>query len=341
MDTDHEVLIRLDLQSVFTRLEQSRGSVSNWNIASIVFGGLLWLWLQAPSFNILPAAIRSVLIVVGFLGYGGFGAANSSVYNAADYINLGYGIIVGPLFLFFVALGWLKAERRLAALQKAIAAHPALAGFPPTQRSPSSRRVAAYCLAVVALVGSTVAAINRFFSLQAYEGDLWCAREVEPACLHENYWAPPWPSAQRSKLSWLRLHVSDDWCVAPAPGWPPGFRSVVRDGYFTDQIANLPKFKCSPGDIKPHLEKASTGISKLLEQLGPDSDQGAVRSLLESLSATNPYRRFPYVYPLINIPLLLIFGIAQITVLYLIANTRWFQISLWSNLKNTFTRKAR
>jgi hypothetical protein len=323
---DHEVLIRLGLADLFVRIERARRSVSVWNIAVIAFGGLLWLWLRAPSFNLLPGAIRAVLTVVNFLGYGLTGIANSSVTNVAGYVNLGYGIIFGPIFLFFIALGWLGAEKRLEGLRFAAIAHPSLRDVDPSQRSPRSLGVVAFLVTAVVITGSTVASIGRYFSLQGHEANFLCEKETEPSCKpHENYWAAPWPDAERSVTSWLRFSAGRDWCVEPVGNWLPGFRGVVRDSYFTRQIEHLPKYVCSSGDIKPHLEKIVHEPARL-DVVDSESIKGIAGMLFHEVVDDDPYRLFPYFYPLINLPLLVIFGVGQIAILVRVARLRGYRL---------------
>jgi hypothetical protein len=122
--------------------------------------------------------------------------------------------------------------------------------------------------------------------------------------------------------------VGEDWCIASAPGWPPGFRAVVRDNYFTEQIAHSPKYVCSPGDQKPHLEKNNTAAIKTQYDSGQDGAEGLAHFVLQELrqfaGVTDPYKQFPYVYPLINLPLLISFGFAQLILLWQVARLRGY-----------------
>jgi hypothetical protein len=261
--------------------------------------------------------IRTVLRLVGFLGAGVFGVANSSVAQAADYINLGYGILSGPIILFFVSFGWLAAERRITAVERALHENLELGGqSPPHSRS---WRSLGFAVAALAMAGSTLATLNRFFDFRGHEADLVCARE-EICRPHENYWVAPWVDAEKSKLSWLRLRVDDSWCVAPAPGWPPGFRGVIRDQYFTRQIERLPKYVCLSGSAEPKPE--ATPASAQLSS-DPNATLGTLlKSMIAGAVGKDPYERFPYVYPLINLPLLVLFGLGQLYVLLCIATVR-------------------
>lgn len=312
---DHEILIRLNLEPVLGRLEQARRSANAWNIVTVAFGGLLWLWLQAPSFNLLPAAIRAFLVVIGVLGYGVLGFANSPVINSADYVNLGYGVLVGPTVLLFIALGWINAERRLLGTRLAVMDHPALASTSPSWRSPPMRNTIAFGLAALVLIGSSLAALNQFFSFHAHQADLRCDREA--LCRpHENYWVTPWTNSDKYKLSWLRTSVEGDWCVFAAPGWPPGFRAVLKDAYFTRQVERLPKFECTGGD-RPQPRSATPQVAE-----GPDTVRGRLRAMFFAALSADPYTNFPYVYPLINLPVLLLSFIGQAFVLFKIARLR-------------------
>src|SRR5262249_54447968 len=153
--------------------------------------------------------------------------------------------------LFFVAVGWLSAERRVTAIDRALHENAELAGkYPPHTRS---WRSLGFIVAAIALIGSSVASVSRFFDFRSYEADLVCARE-QVCRPHENYWVAPWTDAERSTLSWLRLKEDDRWCVGSAPGWPPGFHGVIRNKFFTDQIERLPKYVCVEGLPHPKLE---------------------------------------------------------------------------------------
>lgn len=316
---DHRALVRVRLNDVLLRLEHERRSASIWNGATIAFAGLLWLWLQAPSFDLLPGIIRTFLRVVGFLGAGIFGVANSSVAQAADYINLGYGVLFGPIILFFVSVGWLAAEKRVIAVENALHENMERNGQAAPPPNARSWRSLGFTVAALAMAGSTVATLNRFFDFHGHEADLVCARE-EVCRPHENYWVAPWVGAEQSKLSWLQLHVDDSWCVAPSPGWPPGFRAVIRDQYFTRQIERLPKYVCSGGS--PHPQQDAKPASAQVAGDPNGSLTTLIKSMIAEAIAKDPYQRFPYVYPLINLPLLLIFGLGQFYILLCIATVR-------------------
>ena len=147
----HDLFTRLSYREINRRVDAAERAVLVSALIYIVFAALLWIWLVAPSFSLLPAAIRAVLTVVAYLGYGIFGAANSPVTNFASYINLGYGIIAGTPILALLLYNWLNKERNLTGTLNAIYVRPDLQPF---KRRPR-RRLGAIVFAVIAFIGVT------------------------------------------------------------------------------------------------------------------------------------------------------------------------------------------
>ncbi|CAO3410969.1 hypothetical protein [Azospirillum largimobile] len=319
-DVVQYALLHLPVEHVLNRVEQGRKSATTWCVATIVFGGLLWLWLRAPSFNLLPAVIRAVLSIIGFLGYGIFGFANPMVVNAADYINIGYGILAGPPIMTLLVIVWWQRECRLADALSVLADHPMLAAVPTARIRRQSRVTIGYLLAAVALLGSTATATLRLFDLRAPESQFLCVNEARSAvCKHDSHWALPWPEADENRLGWFRPHIAD-WCIKPVQGLP-GFQAVLPGSEFTQKAAELGRFKCVDGKESPEIEG---GYSKeeavsLLEIIKKSEN---IKDFLAHFLREDPYKNFPYVYPIVNI---LVFAASlsiQVFLLFLIFRRR-------------------
>jgi hypothetical protein len=330
---EHEALTRVPLDALVRRLERARRAATVWGLATAAFGALLWLWLRAPSFNLLPGAIRAVLSVISVLGYGILGLSGSSVSNVADYVNIGYGIIAGPIILCFVALAWSRRERYQAEILNALVAHAELRNLSASRLRVQPEGKIGFCITAILILGSSIVAINRYFDLRAFEGDFDCANEKVAACRpHENLWAAPWQYAGDSRLSWLRLEINN-WCVSAPQSWLPTFRAVLPDGYFTSQLRV--RYQCAP-------EQTAGPPAKIIRPKSADETDATTISsvtladlhkLLNSASSADPYKQFPYAIPLVNLPMWILSLFAQLWIIYLIFKERCYQLRLRTRSK--------
>jgi hypothetical protein len=227
----HDVLSRLSYREINRRVDAAERSVLVGSLVYIVFAALLWVWLVAPSFSLLPAAIRAVLTVISYLGYGIFGAANSPVTNFASYVNLGYGIIAGTPILALLAYNWLGKERNLTGTLNAIYARSDLQPF----RMRPRRRLSSLTFAAIALIGVSSATQNRFFLLAGRPADI--AENAPAACVKNANWSELWVGASKSIWGWLLPHQSgDNLCVKPTQGFFAAYTVILPHTVFETQL---------------------------------------------------------------------------------------------------------
>lgn len=308
----HDVLIRLSYREINRRLDAAERSVLIGSLVYIVFAALLWVWLVAPSFNLLPAAIRAVLTVIGYLGYGIFGAANSPVANFASYINLGYGIIAGTPILALLAYYWLNKERNLTGTLNAIYSRQDLKPF----RMRPRRRLGALIFASIAFIGVTSATQNRFFNLAGRPTEL--AENPPAECVKNDNWAELWVGARSSIWGWLLpSHRKAYQCVKPGDGFLAAYTVILPVSVFEKQL-----------DRNREIEKQIRTIAGETRRLSADVNVGlgTVRAewgatpvdthILESHFVVDPWQNWPDIRPPLNLLILWLAALAQILLLF-------------------------
>lgn len=285
-------------------------SANRSSIIALAFSALLWVWVRAPSFDILPATISIVFKIAGLLTYGLFGPAESFVLTASTHINVGYAIIFGPPVVAFLTLAWWIKEDRAQRLIRALELHPVFFNVPPddlaqeTERRFARHRSYTNAFKALILLAACIALSLRFCDLRAPESLL--LKPAREGCRHEGAWAFPWPNAD-SKLTWFRFS-SDDWCIEKkGSGWGANFQSVLPDRFLENQ--------------RRENSSGSSWKTRIKDSLGLDVNDGNILLVL-GIGMDDPYKTFPYAYPTLQVLL-------NITCIMWVAFMGWRLWRLW------------
>lgn len=299
----------LPFEVALERCNTAERSANRSSIIALAFAVLLWVWVRAPSFDVLPATINIVFKIAGLLTYGLLGPAESFILTASTHVNVGYAIVFGPLVVTFLTLGWWGKEVRFQELMRAIDLHPVLFNSPPDDMAQKTgwrfARHRGYINAVksVILLAACIVLSLRLCDLKAPRKDLLSGRED---CNTEEAWVSPWPNAD-NKLTWLRFS-SGDWCIKKkGSGWSSNFQSVLPDRFLENQ----------------RRENSSSSLwqTRIKDALGFDVSSGHTVFVL-GVGLEDPYKTFPYVYPILQVLL-------NILCIMCVAFTGWRLWRLW------------
>lgn len=304
----HDVLIRLSYREINRRLDAAERSVSISSLVYIVFAALLWVWLVAPSFNLLPATIRAVLTVISYLGYGIFGAANSPVANFASYVNLGYGIIAGTPILALLAYYWLNKERNLTGTLNAVYSRPDLKPF----RMRPRRRLGALIFASIAFIGVTSATQNRFFTLTGYP-----MKKAPTGCATNENWTELWKGSRSSIWGWLLpYHRKDNQCVEPGDGFFAAYTVILPHTVFETQLDRNREIEKQIRKIAGETQRLSADVNVGLGTIHAEWGATPIDThILESHFVVDPWQNWPDIRPPLNLLILWAAALAQILLL--------------------------
>lgn len=298
-----DLLELLDNNSLVAHYENKIARTNRWRLFALTISLSIAIWVREPKFDFIPAIAALIFKVIGFFAYGIFGTPTDSFIGLAwRYINLGYATIFGPIIILGLTWGWTRREKEVNEIANFVIKQR-LASRGLTSPIKTHQKPHHPVVTTILIVSSTIVFLQLFHIKARADSDEIKIEMKEKCGYSTEIWAAPWPETE-NWTSWLRFD-SAHWCVKGIGSNSsnhsfmtlPGFRAASDNGYFNQPPAILGWIQNLKNTLQSSKLASIEQLSALTSTLNA-LDEAILNNLLKD---NDPFKRFPYIYPPLNL----------------------------------------